>query len=172
MAVISHTRQSRGLGLGPVERIKERKKEHPNHRHRVCHHVTCTHTPTTHSILFYNVPTLSDISSTAVRKSTDVRLLREALEPPVLDYICEHRLYAIGRYANGRRLGGGGAGSSGGGKASLGPRRRVRWLVLTGLFVTVSVLLAWRKWGLAGMGKGLHAALRAVKGLVRIEKAA
>lgn len=142
-----------------------------------------SHTPpqTSHacSILFYNVPTLSDISSTAVRKSTDVRLLREALEPPVIDYICEHRLYAIGRYANGRRLGGAGGSSSGGGggggKDGLGsPRwRRVRWVVLAGLVVTVvGVLLVWRRWGLQGMGRGLHAVLRALKGLLRIEKAA
>jgi hypothetical protein len=135
------------------------------------------------SILFYNVPTLSDISSTAVRKSTDVRLLREALEPQVLDYICEHRLYAVGRFANGRRLGGGGGGSSislgGGGGAGKrggsplgGPRRRVRWLVLTGLFVTIGFLLAWRRWGLKGMESGMRALLRAAKGLVRIEKAA
>lgn len=142
---------------------------------------TGTHAP--HSILFYNVPTLSDISSTAVRKSTDVRLLREALEPQVLDYICEHRLYAVGRFANGRRLGGGGSGSSSssslgggagkrGGSPLSGRRRRVRWLMLTGLFVTVGFLLAWRRWGLKGMESVMRALLRAAKGLVRIEKAA
>lgn len=147
-----------------------------------------THLPPTHplapnrSILFYNVPTLSDISSTAVRKSTDVRLLREALEPQVLDYICEHRLYAVGRYANGRRLGGwsggssnslgGGGGGKRGGEPLGGPRRRVRWLVLTGLFVTVGFLLAWRRWGIKGMEGGMRAFLRAAKGLLRIEKAA
>lgn len=131
---------------------------------------THTHTPTTplsHSILFYNVPTLYDISSTAVRKSTDLRLLREALEPQVLDYICEHRLYAVGRFANGRRLGGGG--SLGGGKRDGspvgGPRRRVRWMVLTGLFLAAGFVLAWQRWGLRAM-------LRAVKGLIRIEKEA
>ena len=127
------------------------------------------------------MPTLSDISSTAVRKSTDVHLLREALEPQVLNYICEHRLYAVGRFANGRRLGGGGGSSLGGGEGGAGkrggsplggPRRRVRWLVLAGLFVTVGFLLAWRRWGLKGMESGMRALLRAVKGLVRIEKAA
>ena len=45
--------------------------------------------------------------------------------------------------------------------------------MLAGLVVTVvGVLLVWRRWGLQGMGRGLHAVLRALKGLLRIEKAA
>jgi nicotinic acid mononucleotide adenylyltransferase len=50
---------------------------------------------------FYNVPSLGEVSSTAVRKTTDLRMLREVLEPRVLEYIRERGLYALGRLEGG-----------------------------------------------------------------------
>lgn len=43
-----------------------------------------------------DAPALTDVSSSAVRRSTDESFLREALSPPVRDYIVRHRLYAFG----------------------------------------------------------------------------
>jgi len=50
---------------------------------------------------FYNVPSLGEVSSTAVRKTTDLKLLREVVEPRVLEYIRERGLYALGRVEGG-----------------------------------------------------------------------
>lgn len=47
-------------------------------------------------VSFHNVPNLSDISSTAVRLTSDLKYLRKALEPQVLNYIRTHRLYSFG----------------------------------------------------------------------------
>ncbi|MBK8013183.1 MAG: hypothetical protein IPK13_17730 [Deltaproteobacteria bacterium] len=41
-------------------------------------------------------PALTDISSTAVRGSTDLAFLQTALRPPVLEYIKQHHLYRFG----------------------------------------------------------------------------
>lgn len=64
-----------------------------------------------HNLHFYNVPSLGEVSSTAVRKTTDLRLLREVLEPRVLEYIRERGLYTIGRIEGGGGLGGAGRSS-------------------------------------------------------------
>ncbi|KAM3575769.1 hypothetical protein VYU27_002388, partial [Nannochloropsis oceanica] len=63
---------------------------------------------------FFNVPSLGEVSSTAVRKTTDLRLLREVLEPRVLEYIRERGLYALGRVEGGMGWGAGGGGAGGG----------------------------------------------------------
>ena len=42
-------------------------------------------------------PALSDVSSSAVRASTDLAFLRSALQPEVLEYVLAQGLYAIGR---------------------------------------------------------------------------
>jgi len=42
-------------------------------------------------------PSLHAVSSSLARSSTDLAYLRRALQPQVLDYILEHRLYAVGQ---------------------------------------------------------------------------
>lgn len=42
-----------------------------------------------------NAPKLTDISSTKVRGSTDLEFLKGALEPDVLQYILDKKLYAF-----------------------------------------------------------------------------
>jgi nicotinic acid mononucleotide adenylyltransferase len=46
-------------------------------------------------------PELEEVSSSAMRASTDRAWLERVLQPEVLDYILEHRLYAIGRAQTG-----------------------------------------------------------------------
>jgi nicotinic acid mononucleotide adenylyltransferase len=42
-------------------------------------------------------PNLDPVSSSLARASTDLGYLRRALQPQVLDYILEHRLYTVGQ---------------------------------------------------------------------------
>jgi len=42
-------------------------------------------------------PNLDPVSSSLARSSTDLAYLRRALQPQVLDYILEHRLYTVGQ---------------------------------------------------------------------------
>lgn len=46
-------------------------------------------------VSFHKVPALSDVSSTAVRLTTDKRLLKKMLHPAVYDYLRSHHLFAF-----------------------------------------------------------------------------
>ena len=47
------------------------------------------------SIQTVTIPTLTNVSSSAVRQSTDVEALKEMISESVLDYIRQHKLYAF-----------------------------------------------------------------------------
>ena len=47
------------------------------------------------SIKLVCIPTLTNVSSSAVRQSTDEQVLRDMVSQSVLDYIIEHKLYAF-----------------------------------------------------------------------------
>ena len=47
------------------------------------------------SIQTVTIPTLTNVSSSAVRQSTDVEALKEMISEIVLDYIRQHKLYAF-----------------------------------------------------------------------------
>lgn len=60
-----------------------------------CDHAPAS-SPETSTQALESGPTLTDISSTAVRRSDDLVFLKGALRPAVLDYIQRHHLYRIG----------------------------------------------------------------------------
>lgn len=47
------------------------------------------------SIQAVSIPTLTNVSSSIVRHSTDVKVLQDLISQSVLDYIIEHKLYAF-----------------------------------------------------------------------------
>lgn len=47
------------------------------------------------SIRLINIPTLSNVSSSAVRKSSDETVMKQMLTSEVLDYIRQHKMYAL-----------------------------------------------------------------------------
>ena len=52
------------------------------------------------SIRVVQIPTLSNVSSSAVRRSSDVALLKEMVSSDVLDYMQQHRMYSLSETNN------------------------------------------------------------------------